>query len=197
MAWTTGRRYLSPVHTVLLGGAPGVGKSSVAGCLLTLAERGPDLVQWVDVDHLWLHQPWRVDERMKTMVRANLRAVAAHAAQAEVDILLITWVFQSPDMQRLVTALLPAGTPTISIHLRASYDTWRRRFEADPARPAVNDFFRARYEAAQTTTADHVIGTDGLTPLAVAHHVAGIIGLVEQPCACSAPVVSEVEEGRS
>ncbi|MFE0023298.1 AAA family ATPase [Amycolatopsis sp. NPDC059021] len=169
------------MRTVLLGGAPGVGKSSVARCLLTLAERGPELVQWVDVDHLWLHQPWRVDERMKTMVQANLRAVAAHAARAKVGILLITWVFQSAEMHRLVTALLPAGTTAVSIHLRAGYDTWHRRFEADPARPPVNEFFQARYEAAQATAADHAIDTDDLTPMEVAHHVAGVIGLVEPP----------------
>ncbi|MEO6086985.1 MAG: hypothetical protein ABIQ18_28125 [Umezawaea sp.] len=84
------------MRAVMLGGAPGVGKSSVARHLLTLAENEPDLVQWVDVDHLWLHQPWRVDERMKKMVQANLRAVACHAAEADVDILLITWVFRWP-----------------------------------------------------------------------------------------------------
>ncbi len=78
------------MRTVMLGGAPGIGKSSVAERLLELAQEGPHLVQWVDVDSLWLHQPWRVDERMTTMVQANLRAVAGHASQAGVDVLLIT-----------------------------------------------------------------------------------------------------------
>lgn len=78
------------MRTVMLGGAPGIGKSSVAERLLELAQEGPHLVQWVDVDSLWLHQPWRVNERMTTMVQANLRAVAGHASQAGVDVLLIT-----------------------------------------------------------------------------------------------------------
>ncbi|MFI9824796.1 AAA family ATPase [Streptomyces sp. NPDC052013] len=166
--------------TVMLGGAPGVGKTTVAGRLLELAHDGPRLVQWVDVDALWLHQPWRVDERMRTMVQANLRAVAGNASQAQVDILLITWVFQSAEIHRLVTGLLPAGTTTVSVQLRADHDTWIRRFEADPMRPGVNDFYQGRYAAAQGTPVDHVVETDGLTPMDVARQVAALIGLAEQ-----------------
>src|SRR5688500_16992577 len=112
------------MRVVMLGGAPGVGKSSVAGHLLELAQDGPHLVQWVDVDSLWLHQPWRVDERMTAMVQANLRTVASHASQAAVDILLITWVFQSAEFHRLVTGLLPAGAATVSVQLHADHDAW-------------------------------------------------------------------------
>jgi AAA domain-containing protein len=166
------------MRTVMLGGAPGVGKSSVARRLLTLAESGPNLVQWVDVDDLWLHQPWRVDERMKKMVHANLRAVASHAAQAEVDILLITWVFQSTEMHQLVAGLLPPGATTVSVQLRASRDTWRQRFEA--ARPELTEFYRTRYEEAQATPTDHVIDTDGLDPIEAAHRVAALVELTKK-----------------
>ncbi|MET9970886.1 AAA family ATPase [Streptomyces sp. NPDC006356] len=166
--------------TVMLGGAPGVGKSTVAGRLLELAQDGQHLVQWVDVDSLWLHQPWRVDERMIAMVQANLRAVASHASQAEVDILLITWVFQSTEIHRLVTGLLPAGAATMSVQLHASHDTWLRRFEADPRRPGLNDFYRSRYAAAQATAADYVVETDGVAPMEVARRVAALVGLAEQ-----------------
>ncbi len=58
----------------MLGGAPGVGKSSVARYLLKLAEDGPGLLQWVDVDALWPHQPWRVDDRMTAMTRPSIYA---------------------------------------------------------------------------------------------------------------------------
>jgi hypothetical protein len=166
------------MRTVMLGGAPGIGKSSVARHLLTLAEDGPNLVQWVDVDDLWLHQPWRVDERMKKMVQANLRAVASHAAQADVDILLITWVFQSTEMHHLVAALLPSGATTISVQLRARDDTWRQRFAT--ARPEPTEFYRARYREAQSTPADHVIDTDGLDPIEAAHRVAALVQLTQK-----------------
>ena len=144
---------------------------------MRLAERGPSLVQWVDVDYLWLHQPWRVDERMKTMVQANLRAVADNAAQAGVDVLLITWVFQSTEMHRLVAGLLPPSVTSLSVQLLASQEAWRRRFEADPERGEVNEFYQGQYASAQGTPADHVIKTDDLTPIEVARRVGEILSL--------------------
>ncbi|MBR7837800.1 hypothetical protein KDL01_31285 [Actinospica durhamensis] len=162
---------------VMVGGAPGVGKSSAARRLLELAEGGPKLVQWVDVDCLWLHQPWRVDDRTKAMVHANIRAVADHAAQAGVDILVITWVFQSAEMHRLVVGLLPPTATITSIQLHAGRETWQRRFEGDPERRGINEYYQERYASAQTTPADHVIDTDGLTPTDVARRVAEIIAL--------------------
>lgn len=161
----------------MLGGANGVGKSSAARRLLELAQGGPRLVQWVDVDCLWLHQPWRVDERMRGMVHANIRAVAEHAAQAGVDILLITWVFQSTEMHRLVAGLLPPTVTSMSIQLHAGRETWQKRFEGDPERPGINEYYQERYASAQATPADHVIETDGLTPIEVARRIAEVAKL--------------------
>jgi hypothetical protein len=144
---------------------------------MKIAENGPSLVQWVDVDYLWLHQPWRVDERTKTMVHANLRAVAEHAAQAGVDVLLITWVFQSPEMHRLVAGLLPPSATSVSVQLLATQETWRGRFEADPERGGIDEYYEGRYASAQDTPADHVIVTDGLTPIEVAGRVVEILAL--------------------
>ena len=173
----SGNEYRLRVHVVMLGGAPGVGKTSAARRFLELAENGPRLVQWVDVDYLWLHQPWRVDERMTGMVHANIRAVAEHAAQAEVDVLVITWVFQSAEMHRLVAGLLPSTATSVSIQLHASRATWQQRFEADPERRGINEHYEARYASAQTTPTDHVIDTDGLTPMEVARRVAEVVAL--------------------
>jgi predicted kinase len=165
------------VQVVLLGGAPGVGKSTVARRLLDICASGAVLVQWVDVDSLWLHQPWRVDERMTSMLRANLRAVIGNACETGVEVLLLTWVFQSDEMHGQVAALLPPGVTTVSIQLRADAETWRARFDADPDRPAVNDFFRARYEGAQSTPVDHVVQTDQLSAVGVARQVAELVDL--------------------
>ncbi|MFC1420694.1 AAA family ATPase [Streptacidiphilus cavernicola] len=159
----------------MVGGVPGVGKSTAARQVMRLAERGPGLVQWVDVDDLWFHRPWRVDARTRALVEANLRAVADNAARAGVDVLLITWVFQSAEMHRLVAGLLPPAVTTVSVQLRASPEAWRRRFEADPERGQVTDFYRGQYASAQQTPADHVIETDGLTPAEVARRVAEIL----------------------
>lgn len=84
------------------------------------------------------------------------------------------------ELHRLVAALLPPGTTAVSVQLHAGYGTWRRRFEADPTRPSLSEFYRTRYEEAQATPVDHVIDTDGLDLLAVADRVAAAIGLSEK-----------------
>lgn len=172
--------YRVPVRAVMLGGFPGIGKSTAARQVMRLAEKGPSLVQWVDVDNLWFHRPWRVDERTKAMVEANLRIVADNAARAGVDVLLITWVFQSTEMYRLVAGLLPPAVTSVSVQLRASPEVWRRRFEGDPERGEVDEFRQGRYASAQNIPADHVIETDGLTPLEVARRVGEILSLSGQ-----------------
>ena len=61
------------MRLALVGGAPGIGKTSVARRLLEIAIAGRTLVQWVDVDALWLHQPWRVDTTDPAPVRCRDR----------------------------------------------------------------------------------------------------------------------------
>ena len=75
---------------------------------------GQLLVHWVDVDALWLHQPWRVDEAMIGMLHANLTAVLANAKQAGVDV-VVTWVFQESRFHDLVVGLAPDGTEVVTI----------------------------------------------------------------------------------
>jgi chloramphenicol 3-O-phosphotransferase len=165
------------MRVVLLGGAPGIGKTTTARRLMELAQAGPDLVQWVDVDALWFHRPWRVDERTKAMVHANIRAVADHAAQAGVDVLLITWVFHTADLHRLVAGLLPPDSEITSVQLHAGHEVWTRRYMGDPERGGGP---LAHHEEGYTKThavpVDHVVKTDGLTPIEVADAVALAIG---------------------
>jgi hypothetical protein len=177
MASVVTAMYRRPMRVVLLGGAPGIGKTTTARRLMELAQAGPELVQWVDVDALWFHLPWTVDERWKAMVQANLRAVADHAAQAGVDVLLITWVFPTADVHRIVAGLLPPGSKITSVQLRAGHEAWTRRFTADPERPSLNDNYERGYTACQAVPGDHVVETDGLTPIEVADAVALAIDL--------------------
>ena len=169
--------YCCPMRVVLLGGAPGIGKTTTARRLMEFAQAGPDLVQWVDVDALWFHRPWRVDERTKAMVHANIRAVADHAAQAGVDVPLITWVFHTADMHRLVAGLLPPGSEITSVQLHAGHEVWTRRYRGDPERggaPLVHH--EEGYTETHAVSVDHVVKTDGLTPIEVADAVALAIG---------------------
>lgn len=142
-----------------------------------MAASGTALVQWVDVDHLWLHQPWRVDAASTSMLQANLQSVFANAESAGVDIIVVTWVFQSTQMQDLVRGLLPAGTPSTSIQLLADADTWRRRFQGDPSRPRVDAFFVQRYRDAQDTPCDHTVETGQREPAEIAFVIASLLEL--------------------
>ena len=83
------------MQLVLLGGAPGVGKSTAAHHLVEeVYRRGRDvLVQWVEVEGLWRHQPWQVNNRTTQLRDENLRAVLANAERADVDVVIVTWVF--------------------------------------------------------------------------------------------------------
>lgn len=146
----------------MLGGAPGVGKTSVARELLGLMAGGDPLVQWIDVDALWQHQPWRVDDRTKLMLQRNLQAMLANAEAAGVDVVIVTWVYQTGEFHKLVADLAPLNSALFTVQLRASDTVWRERFTLDTVRPAIDEFYEHRYLAAQSTPADHIIETDGL-----------------------------------
>ncbi|WP_457962507.1 AAA family ATPase [Arthrobacter sp. D1-29] len=156
------------MRLVMLGGAPGVGKTSVARALLRLIAGGGPLVQWIDVDALWQHQPWRVDDRTKLMLQRNLQALLANASAAGVDVVIVTWVYQNGEFHKLVAGLAPMKSDTVTIQLRASASVWHERFTLDSARPAIDDFFEHRYLAAQSTPADYIIETDELSESQIA-----------------------------
>jgi predicted kinase len=164
------------VRIVLVGGAPGVGKTTATRRLLDVAVAGATTMQVVDVDALWLHAPWRVDDRTKAMVHANITAVLANALVAGIDVVVVTWVFQDAVMHDLVRSLAPAGVDVTTVQLVVSEATWRARFESD-RRPPIDAFFESRYAGAQSTPVDHRIDTDGRTPEQIATALAEVIGL--------------------
>jgi hypothetical protein len=170
------------MRLVLLGGAPGVGKTSAAEKLLLLAAAGDVWVQWVDVDALWRHQPWRVDSVTKRLLQDNLRAVLGHAATAGIDIVVVTWVFQDSSFHDLVIGLAPPNVQVTTVQLLIDETAWRTRFGADD-RPPIDEFFRDRYRAAQQTPADHRIDVSTLDATATATAVADAIGLTGRSAA--------------
>lgn len=164
------------MRLVLLGGAPGVGKSTAARTVLTHHQGAPGsapLLQWVDVDALWLHQPWRVDPAMRALVAANLRAVLGNAAVAGVEVALVTWTFHSAELRQVVVEAAPPATGVQWVQLVASEGVWRDRFEADGDRPGVDAFYEGRYLAAQAEAqrADSVVDTSHLA----VHQVAAVV----------------------
>ena len=170
-------RHAAAVRLVLLGGAPGVGKSAVARAVLA-RHRGAvgehPLLQWVDVDALWMHQPWRVDDVMRGVVEGNLRAVLGGAGVTGVDVVLVTWTFHEPHLRNVVVGAAPDGVEVHWVQLVASEAAWRQRFEADEHRSGVDAFYEQRYAQAQTAPADLLIDTSVREVEEVAARVAQI-----------------------
>jgi pantothenate kinase len=149
------------LRLVLLGGPPAVGKSAVAEALLgQFTGSAPVRVQWIDVDTLWRHQPWRVDDTTITMLHANLRSVLHNAATAEMDVVIVSWVFQSPTFHDLVMSLAPDDSTHLRIRLDASEPVWERRLATRSIGVEHRAFYLQRYTEASHSPADHVIQTD-------------------------------------
>lgn len=149
-------RTLRSVRLILLGGAPGAGKSETARELLVIAQAGDDLVQWVDVDTLWLHQPWRVDHAMINMLHANLAAVLANADHAGVTTLILTWVYQDTSYHRLVLNLAANHTrrqpPSSWSSRRRSGDTVSQPTRRGRRSPSSSKTVTARRRQLLSTT---------------------------------------------
>lgn len=119
-------------------------------------------MQWVEVEGLWRHQPWQVNERTTQLRDENLRAVLANAERANVDVVVVTWVFAAVDQYDLVRALAPAGVDATTVQLAASEPTWRQRFGSDPLRRPIADVDLQRWANHSSVACDHLVSTDGL-----------------------------------
>ena len=73
---------------IFIGGAPGIGKSTVAGLLLKDLEN----CVWLDGDDLWRMNPFIVDDKTKAMVEKNISFVLDSFIQAQFSYILFTWV---------------------------------------------------------------------------------------------------------
>jgi len=165
------------VRLVLLGGAPGIGKTSVARAVLTHHAGAVDefpLLQAIDVDALWLHQPWRVDDVMRGLVAENLSALLGNAHRAGVEVALVAWTFHDEELRRVVIDAAPPHSPVVSVQLVAEVEVWRARFAADVTRGGVTEFYEERFTAAQAMNADVRIDVSRLSVDRAALEVAAL-----------------------
>ncbi len=167
------------MRLVLLGGAPGVGKSTAAHHLLEEVYRHRRservLVQWIEVESMWRHQPWQINHRTTQLRNENLRALLANAQRATVDVVVVTWVFADVEQYDLVVSLAPAGVDVMTVQLTASEPVWRLRFGSDPLRQPIAEVDVQRFVTHSTTGSDHVVLTDGLDGGAVGRVIAGLV----------------------
>jgi hypothetical protein len=73
---------------IFIGGAPGIGKSTVAGLLLNNLY---DSV-WLDGDDLWRMNPFVVDDNTKRMIEKNISFVLNSFLNGHFSYIIFTWV---------------------------------------------------------------------------------------------------------
>jgi dephospho-CoA kinase len=113
---------------ILLGGAPGVGKSTVAN-LLNL-HLSPSV--WLDGDDLWRMHPFSVTTRTKEMVLRNIRYLLASFLSESFDYILFSWVMHEPWIVRqIMRDIDPAGHILLHVTLICSDQTLLKRISGD------------------------------------------------------------------
>ena len=84
---------------IFIGGAPGIGKSTIAGLLLKDLEN----CVWLDGDDLWRMNPFIVDKNTKAMVEINISFILNSFFMEHFLYILFTWVFH---LDSVVNAIL-------------------------------------------------------------------------------------------
>lgn len=108
----------------MIGGAPGVGKSTLAKALsLSL----PNNV-WLDGDDLWRMNPFIVNDDTKQMVLGNISYVLRSYLKGAFEHIIFSWVMHEPCIAEQVTSSLDTDDyHLIHITLSCSEDELLRR----------------------------------------------------------------------
>ena len=115
---------------ILLGGAPGVGKSTVANLLRQ--HLAPSV--WLDGDDLWRMHPFAVTPRSKEMVLRHIRWLLTSFLSEPFDYVLFSWVMHEPGIaQQILRVLDPAGHILLHVTLACSEQTLLKRISGDSA----------------------------------------------------------------
>jgi gluconate kinase len=156
---------------LLLGGPPGVGKTTVAPLLAD--QLAP--CAWVDGDDLSRMSPVGITDRARRMVESNIVHVLQEFLAADYEHVFLCWVLHRRDLiERLVHAVGVQPDDVEVVHLVATPDTIRSRlanrsspFAAiDVALDRVAQIQRLPYAKVDTST---------LTPAQVADRLAGLV----------------------
>lgn len=160
-------------HLVMIGGAPGVGKSAVARELMTSL----DNCVWLDGDDVWRMNPWRVDERTRKLVVDNIIAVLRNDIAAGFDYAILTWVMHRQEIiAEIMTGLAGLNADISTVTLVCDADSLRARHRGDPRRGTLGDLPLRRLAESRLLPTTK-IETSGRTVDQVAAAVRQLLGL--------------------
>jgi broad-specificity NMP kinase len=116
---------------IFIGGAPGVGKSTVAKLLLDDLK---DCV-WLDADDLWRMNPFIVDDNTKAMVERNIHFVLNSFLQEHFTYILFTWVLHLDSIiDKILSSLDLADFDFLHFTLICDEKTLKDRMSTDVGR---------------------------------------------------------------
>lgn len=117
---------------VLIGGPPGVGKTSV----LAYVERAFDRCACLDADDAWRVQPSEIVESIRPIAERNVASVLRGYFDAGYPLVFLGWVLANPRLiERLLRTLAGLYTSTLILHLVASPEALRSRCARQTDRP--------------------------------------------------------------
>jgi DNA polymerase III delta prime subunit len=109
---------------VLLGGPPGVGKTTTLRRLPRLYER----CALLDADDVWRVHPFEVNDVTRSIAEGNVIAVLRGFLEARYPIVFLAWVLANPRLiERILGGLQGCYDDSVIVHLVASRETLQER----------------------------------------------------------------------
>lgn len=156
---------------VLIGGPPGIGKTSLLACL----ERKLTQSACLDADDVRRFHPSLLDERTGAMGVQNVIAVLRGYLEAGFPLVILTWVLADPQLvERILKGLEGLYGSHLLVHLVASPAALEARCQRQPDRSRPWAYVQQKLrqiEALPTAKID----TTGLDSEAVAERVVAIL----------------------
>jgi len=163
---------MQPMRVVVITGAPGVGKTSVARHLIGFCPPG---TAFLDTDQLADIHPWHIDERFLNIVGANLRACLENFSFANIHTVVVSGVIvQGGIYDQIEEFISDSRFDWIFYALRADVLTIRNRIQSSSNEETrcfrLKWLHRCRIESCLPSCC--VIDTDALSALSVAEWIA-------------------------
>lgn len=152
---------------ILIGGAPGIGKSTVARLLMNQLPNSA----WLDGDDVWRMNPFRVDAVTTAMVQHNIAYVLRGFIEAGFSYAILSWVMHRQIIiDQLLDSLQGLSFQALVCTLVCSPAALAERHRGDPARSDISQLALDRLEQSRQLKTLQ-IDTDGLSAGEVAARI--------------------------